>query len=423
MKIRGARLAGISFFFFIRLATLGDDWLDRARDALSFSTPDGKVRGRLSGLLDLEVYRIEQPPPGLISTDLRTLVNPRVTLFFDGQLGSKFYVFAEARLDRGFDPTRDDAEMRLDEYAVRFTPWEDGRFALQIGKFGTVVGNWIQRYNSWDNPFISAPLPYENLTSVWDSSAPDSATTLRGWSHILPEQLNEPANAVYADKYLRQPVLWGPSYASGVAVSGRIGKFEAAAELKNTSLSSRPETWDITATNFAHPTFSTRIGLRPNAAWNFGISASTGAYFLPQARGTLPPGKDIGDYRELVLGQDIRFEWHHLQIWAEFYEARFEVPGIGNADTFAYYLEAKYKLTTQFFGAVRWNQQLFATVRDDPPNGGRVPWAEDVWRIDAAVGYRFSAHTQLKLQYSLDYRDVMRFGYGHTLAGQFTLKF
>ena len=82
--------------------------------------------------------------------------------------------------------------------------------------------------------------------------------------------------------------------------------------------------------------------------------------FGAEAEPTLPPGRDIGDYREFVLGQDVSFAWRHLQLWAEFYEARFEVPRVGNADTFAYYyIEAKYKFTPQLFGAIRWNQQLF----------------------------------------------------------------
>src|SRR4029450_9659308 len=83
-----------------------------------------------------------------------------------------------------------------------------------------------------------------------------------------------------------------------------------------------------------------------------------------------PPGRDTGDYREFVLGQDISFAWHHLQLWAEFYEARFEVPNVGDADTFAYYVEAKYKFMPQLFGAVRWNQQLFNTINNG--YGGRA---------------------------------------------------
>ena len=173
--------------------------------------------------------------------------------------------------------------------------------------------------------------------------------------------------------------------------------------MKNASLSSRPESWHVTESGFENPTFSGRVGFRPNEAWNFGLSASEGPYFRREAEATLPPGRGIGDYREFVLGQDASFAWHHLQVWAEFYEARFEVPRVGNADTFAYYVEAKYKFTPQLFGAMRWNQQLFSNVNDH--SGGRVRWSQDLARIDVAAGYRFTSHTQLKLQYSFQQRN------------------
>ncbi|MGZ5003839.1 MAG: hypothetical protein ACXWBM_11640, partial [Chthoniobacterales bacterium] len=102
------------------------------------------------------------------------------------------------------------------------------------------------------------------------------------------------------------------------------------------------------------------------------------------------------------------------------YEARFEVPNVGDADTFACYVEAKYKFTPQFFGAVRWNQQLFGTVRDDTE---RAPWGEDVWRIDAALGYRFTDHIQAKLQYSLSHHDASLDDHEHLIATQLTLKY
>ena len=421
MKTIRFPLATLILIGLLNAALFADDLIDQIDDHLTINAFHGAVRARLSGLLDLEAYRIEQPPPGLILTDEKFFFNPRLTLFLDAQIGPHLYAFTQTRVDRGFDPGTQKAEIRMDEYAMRFTPWEDGRLNIQIGKFATVVGNWVGRHYSWDNPFITAPLPYENLTGVWDSSAPDSATTLLGWAHVLPAQEHESALDQDSDKYLRNPVIWGPSYASGIAVSGRLGKIEYAAELKNASLSSRPESWDVTETGFAHPTFSTRLGFRPNPTWNFGFSASAGPYYLPQAAPTLPHGKDLGDYRELVLGQDISFAWHHLQVWAEFYETRFEVPNIGNADTFAYYIEAKYKFAPQLFGALRWNQQLYASVRDD--QGGRATWGDDLWRIDAALGYRLTPHIQLKLQYSLDRHEMGSLRFGHTVAGQFTLKF
>ena len=385
-----------------------DDFLDRLDTALTISAFHDNFRARLSGTLDLEIYHFEQPAPGLIDSSIDTLFNPRLTLFLDAQVGSQIYFFAQSRLDRGFDPSDHGAEVRLDEYALRITPWEDGRVNLQAGTFATVVGNWVPRHLSWENPFINAPLIYENVTPIRDKSAPFSPL---GFIQGL----------YYYEKYAFNPVIWGPSYASGFSVSGRLGRFDYAAEMKNASLSSRPESWHVAEVGFENPTFSGRAGFRPNEAWNFGLSASEGPYFRPEAESTLAPGRDIGDYREFVLGQDASFAWRHLQLWAEFYEARFEVPRVGDADTFAYYVEAKYKFTPQLFGAIRWNQQLFATISDG--KGNNVRWSQDLARIDIAATYRFTTHTQLKLQYSFQHETTGPGDDNHMLAAQFTTRF
>jgi len=384
-----------------------EDFLDQVDEALTINAFQGDVRARLSGLVDLELYRFDLPPPGLIDANHRFLVNPRLSLFLDAQIGSRVYFFLQTRADRDFDPHDSEVRVRLDEYALRINPWEGDCFDLQVGKFATVIGNFVQRHLSWENPFINAPLPYENLTAISDAAAPAS---LRDFvSGFVPDE----------DENL--PLIWGPSYATGASVAGKIGNFDYALEVKNSALASRPKSWDATKIGFEHPTVSGRIGFRPNRAWNLGLSASDGPYFRPEAESTLPPGRSIGDYRELLIGQDISYAFHHLQLWAEFYEVRFQVPRVGNADTFAYFLEGKYKFTPQLFGAVRWNQQLFATVPDGA--GGNARWGHDLWRMDTSLGYRFTAHTQLKLQYSFqdtnsDSRDLR-----HTLAAQFTLRF
>jgi hypothetical protein len=384
-----------------------DDFLDRLDSTLTISAFDDTLRARLSGTLDLEAYHFQQPAPGLIDSETNSLFNPRLTLFLDAQFGSHIYFFAQSRIDRGFDPSDRGAQVRLDEYALRFTPWSDGRFNLQVGKFATVVGNFVRRHLSWENPFVNAPLVYENITPISDKTAPASPLDF--------------VRRFDSAKYEFNPVIWGPSYASGVSISGQLGKFDYAAEMKNSSLSSRPESWSLTEVGFDHPTFSGRLGFRPNEAWSFGVSASDGAYLRPEAQPSLPRGRDIGDYRELVLGQDISFAWHHLQLWAELYEARFQVPRVGDADTFAYYVEAKYKFTPQLFGALRWNQQLFGDVPDGA--GGQIHWGQDLGRIDTALGYRFTSHTQLKLQYSFQHETSGPEVDNHMLAGQFTVRF
>ncbi len=394
-----------------------DDFLDQWDEALTGSAFHDNLRARLSGSLDLEGYYFQLPAPGLIYTDRSTLINPRLTLFLDAQIGPQFYFFAQSRLDQGFDPGDEHLRIRLDEYALRVTPGDSGRFNLQIGKFATVVGNWVPRHHSWDNPFITAPLPYENLTGIFDSAAASSADLLLRWAGVRPSPYG-------VDAYFHQfrvPVVWGPSYASGAAITGAVDRFDYAVELKNASLSARPESWDPAQAQWQHPTFSGRLGYRPDEQWTFGFSASTGSYLRPSAQPTLAGGTTLDDYREVVFAQDIGFAWHHLQFWAEFFEARFDVPHVGQAGTFAYYLEAKYKFTPQLFGALRWNQQLFGDVPDGA--GGQARWGRNVWRIDIAPCYRLSAHSQCKLQYSLQGEDTGRRKYSNQLAVQFVMRF
>src|SRR6266849_3572477 len=196
-----------------------DDFFDRLDSAFTVAAFHDNLRARLSGTIDLEAYHFEQPAPGLIDSKIDNLFNPRLTLFLDAQYGSQIYFFAQSRLDRGFDPSDRGAQVRLDEYALRITPWDDGRFALQIGKFATVIGNWVPRHLSWENPFVDAPLVYENITPISDKSAPASAPDfVRRFDHA---------------KYEFNPVIWGPSYASGASISGRLGQFDYAAEIKN----------------------------------------------------------------------------------------------------------------------------------------------------------------------------------------------
>src|SRR6516225_3461439 len=149
-----------------------DDYFDQLDNALTVAAFKNNVRARLSGTIDIEYYNFQQPAPALIDSKIDNLFNPRLTLFLDTQIGPQISFFAHSQLDRGFDPSDHGAQIRLDEYALRVTPWEDGRITLEAGKFATVVGNWVPRHLSWDNPFINAPLVYENVTAIRDKYAP-----------------------------------------------------------------------------------------------------------------------------------------------------------------------------------------------------------------------------------------------------------
>ena len=136
------------------LAAAVDDFMDRLDEHLTVSLAGGDVKARFSGTFDLEAYSLPQPAPGLIFSERYSLLNPRLTLFFDAQLGPHFYIFLQARADQGFDPGYEPSRLALDEYAFRYTPWDDGRVSVQFGKFATVFGSWATRHGSWENPVV-----------------------------------------------------------------------------------------------------------------------------------------------------------------------------------------------------------------------------------------------------------------------------
>jgi len=99
-----------------------DDFLDRLGETLTIAAFDDRVRAGLRGTLDFEIYHLDGPAPSLIFTNDDFLLSPQLSLFLDAQLGAQVYVFAQARVDRGFDPNEGDAEARTDESAMRVTP-------------------------------------------------------------------------------------------------------------------------------------------------------------------------------------------------------------------------------------------------------------------------------------------------------------
>lgn len=395
-----------------------DEFFDRLQEALTVSAAEGRVRARASGTVDFEGYDLQQPATGLIQTAGRRLFVPRATTFLDAQFGPRVYAFAQMRVDRGFDPGRRPLEARLDEYALRVRPWNGRYLNLQIGRFGTIVGNWVHRHGSWTDPFITAPGPYENLTGVWDTEAVRATGQLLRWSHLRGGPYS--AEQVVAEKAVRLPIVWGPAYATGAALSGDFGRIRYAAEVKLGSLSASPDAWLHAREQRHHPTVSARLAWRPSQTWEIGASASEGSYLREGADATLAPGRSRSDYRQRVVAQDIVFAWRHLQVWTEIFAARFEIPTVGDADTIAYYAEAKYKFTPQLSGAVRWNQQLHGTL---PERGADLRWGQNTWRVDLAPAYRFTPHTQIKLQYSLQRGDAGTHTFTRTLATQFTVRY
>lgn len=360
-----------------------EDPLDALANALTFSSPDGALHARVSGTANLEFYHGDQSETGFVFSESPSLFVPRLITYLDVQYGKRWYGFAQARVDRGFDPSDAGLEARLDEYALRYAVAPEGRCCVQIGQFASVVGSWSARHDPWDNPFVGAPMLYEHMTGVNQARAATSFSDLTTRDEDI--------------EYEYTPIVWGPAYTSGASIFGKLEKFDYAAEIKNVGPGSVPESWSVTKIGFEEPAYAFRLAYRPSMKWKFGVSYSDSVYLLPEGVSSIPAGFKRRDYRQQLIGQELSFAWRRLQVWAEVYRAEFNVPTLGKVRTTAGYLETRYKFTPQFFGALRWNRQVFSSLTD-PATGVARRWGENLWRLDAASVYRFTPHTQLKAQ-------------------------
>lgn len=355
-------------------------------ESLSVTGADGMPSARLSMMTDVTVLVPERPPPGLLRSNDVPFVAPRAAFFFDATFGPRLAGHAQARIDRGYDPGRQpDGDARFDEYFLEALLFERGQVTLRAGKFATVFGAWVERHLAWDNPLITAPALYEDMLAITDRTAPADFATFVA-RHDAPD-----------NKAGWVPVIWGPSYTTGAALSGQVGQFDLAIEVKNAALSARPEAWSAVDHGFdTTPTVSGRIAWQPRADWTLGASASRGPYLRAEARRTLPPGRDLDDYLQTVIAADATFERHRLQLWLELARSDFEVPRVGDVGVFSGFVEARYKLAPQWWLAGRWNQSWF----DDTPTL-QQSWDRDLRRLDIALGYRYDVHIEAKLEYSV----------------------
>ena len=367
-----------------------DDLADQVRDMTRFVSDDGQLSFDLDLYLSMDNYAMSQPPPGIIVNPGAYLANPRLSMVGQVDLWDWITLFALGRADRGFDPTDQSAQARPDEYYVRLDPF-GGAFRFTAGKFGTSWSQWARRYLEWDNPMTTAPLAYEWITTVGDGTGAPTVSPSRAAFLARKDQ------AAKRDKWVA--AVWGPSYTTGFRFDGTLAAVDYAFEVKNNALSSRPSEWDLWDHGLYGDalTYTGRIGVRPAMEWNVGISASNGAYLVPGSKG-VPAGTSWSDYDQNAVGMDLSWAHGEIELWGEGMWTSFDVPGqVGTVALWSYFVEAKWKFATAWWLSGRWGQQLYADIDDGA--GGTTPWDNDVWRIEACVGWRLDRTVTVKAQY------------------------
>ena len=380
-----------------------ESFLERLREFQSFGTEDGQISFNADLWLTLDYMVFSTPPPGFIQTTNGQIFAPTLSGLFTLDISKHLEFVFLGLVNRGFDPTETSVQSQPAEYYAQLTPFDTPVLNFKGGKFQTAFGQWTNRHFSTQNSLINAPMMYGQMTSVTDGNA-NAGIAPNTTSMVARKNVAPPVT-----KWI--PIVWGPSYASGFQLNGTVGTLQQldwAFEMKNASLSSRPQEWDLWNRGFNYPTFTGRAGYRPDAAWNIGVSGSSGSYISQAAYDrfstTSKAGSSIGESRQNVVGTDISYAHGPIELWSEFAWSQYEVPdakagkAVGNIGAYSYFIESKWKFMPQFWLSGRWNQQLYSNVTQT--NGIETPWYNNLWRADACLGFKINRFTQFKVQYS-----------------------
>lgn len=326
----------------------------------------------------------ESPAPTLLDFDDDAFLAPRLSLEAAVAAGDHWFGQATVRLDRGFDAGESpDGALRLDEAIVRWRPWADERLNVQIGKFPTVFGAWVGQHDFFDDPFLLPPLPYAQIIGI--NNRDPAALAPRA---IADRAGGEATPVAALSKQNWASMIWGPSYAAGAAIFGSVATVDYAAEIKNASLSSHPDDWD---SSLHDPTLSLRLGWRPDAAWALGFSASRGPYVSPSVAGN-------DDLLQSALGVDVRWAHHDWIFSGEWVASEFESADAGDLRAMGWFGQARWKAAPGLWLAGRAGLMTFDEARG--PHGRDVEWTPDVWRLEAAAGWRLTPRLLAKASYS-----------------------
>ncbi len=390
---------------------------------LSLESPNGDFVLELSGLIDFEWYGLGQEPSGMVTED-KNFGNVRFQAFADIFVGDWISGLLEFRADRGHAPGDHEMVPRINQgyLRVEVPPLaETAPLFVQAGVFATPFGNYMKRHESWQNPLIRRPMPYDHRTSIqanfMDQFAFDNfAPTRTGFVEWRDRKESD---------FLGEPIIWQEVYAGGAMVFGSAGDFEYAVAIMNSNLSSTAYTWGEWPVRHQAWTLHGRVGYRPTFATKVGFSYAYGAWLPPDAERWLGT-REYTDFKQWTFGLDYEWTAGHLDVFAEVMYTQWHNPigqpggattGVygANVGSAAGYLEAKYTMAfidPSWFVASRigyvWNTHLAVErVAGSPGNwpdtDWRWKWDRDQIRWEWGTGYFLGPELLVKVAYEWNY--------------------
>jgi len=313
----------------------------------------------------------------------------RVHLFVDAAVSDRVAVFGQFLVD-------DTSSRPIRSYGMyalfsRFTPTD---FSIEVGKIPTVFGTFGPRAYANKNPLVAAPLMYQYHTTLRADQLPLSAKDLlanRGRGQFGLAYTDSAGKFTGAStRFMGVPIVYDICWDFGLVGLGTWRRVEYALAITEGTVGVPVTGRD---SNDGQQ-FIGRLGVVPVTGFRVTGSASRGPYLDRLVVPFLPKEKDLEAYNQTALGLAADWAWSHVSLNGELLRNEYESPWISeDLGLTSWYAEAKYAFAAGAYLAARFDRLKFDEI--DVKNGTtgeteRIGWDNDVQRIEAAVGYRFT---------------------------------
>jgi hypothetical protein len=305
-----------------------------------------------------------------------------VRLMGDVRVNDRVQVFSQFILRDATTPYIDGA------YAI-FTPWTGRDFSVLAGKIPWAIGTFAPRTYSNRNPLVGTPLMYQHHTSLVWYEMPGDADALFGAAGTGQYGVDYQGYAMTRGMALVDDSYWDV----GATITGSQRPFEYAVSVVNGTPG-----WGCTSQDENGGKCALgRVGLTPLPGLRFGVSGAYGPYLHRNAGGSVPAGRSVTDYNQILGMADLEVLAGHFELRAEGALNTWETPTVGDLDVRSGYVEIKHALPFSTFAAGRFDLMRFGSIADS--TGASRRWDDDVTRIETGLGYRFDRNVVSKVVY------------------------
>jgi hypothetical protein len=317
----------------------------------------------------------------------------RLRFFSEWRVRAGLSVLGELRAEDG--PRVEAAALFL-----RWRPWADREFDVQVGRIPPVVGLFTRQAYGRNNLVIGVPLAYQYLTSLRPDALPATVEDLlrmrgRGWQPSFPIGSKTVGTGI--------PIISAARWDTGVQARWSREWLEVMGAWSRGS----PAVPVIRETN-GGSTWSGRAIVRLPVGLTLGASGARGQWVERSALDLVP---EIHRRRstQALAGVDAELGLGSWLLRGEILRVTFDVPVAppfdGRLPLWSSYGEARYRFHPRWQVAARAGRLDFGRVLPTPATGSLTPWDASVSRLEGTIGFRAHRQVDIRAGWQHNWRD------------------